>query len=198
MSYSPKTWNLEDPITPTDMNRIETGIAAVSTHIAPTGVVLEYISGVAPTGWLLCDGEPVSRQTYSDLFALIGTSYGAGDGATTFNLPDLRGRVPVGFDSTQSDFNELGKTGGAKTHSLTAAQLASHNHSISHTHSSYRYRSSGGGPTVEWASGMSQTNSYAVTHTTSGSSAANSGSTGSGSAHNNLQPYVTMNYIIKT
>lgn len=196
MSYSPKTWNLADPITPTDMNRIETGIADATAHIAPTGVVLEYIAGVAPTGWLLCDGEAVSRSTYADLFAIIGTKFGVGDGSTTFNLPDLRGRTPVGFDSTQSEFNALGKTGGAKTHTLTSAQMPSHTHSIAHTHTSYRYRT--GGSSTEWASAMSETNAWTVSHTTSASSAADSGSTGSGSAHNNLQPYVTMNFIIKT
>ena len=196
MSYSPKTWNLEDPITPTDMNRIETGIADATAHIAPTGVVLEYIAGVAPTGWLLCDGEAVSRSTYADLFAIIGTEFGVGDGSTTFNLPDLRGRTPVGFDSTQSEFNALGKTGGAKTHTLTSAQMPSHTHSIAHTHTSYYYRAGSGG--TAYSTEMTNQASFSVPATTSASSAANSGSTGSGSAHNNLQPYVTMNFIIKT
>jgi hypothetical protein len=60
------------------------------------GMVAAYAGSSAPSGWLLCDGTAVSRTTYSALFAAIGTSYGAGDGSTTFNLPDLRGRVPVG------------------------------------------------------------------------------------------------------
>lgn len=63
---------------------------------SPTGAVIGFAGSSAPSGWLLCDGSAVSRTTYADLFTAIGTSYGVGDGSTTFNLPDLRGRVPVG------------------------------------------------------------------------------------------------------
>lgn len=62
----------------------------------PTGTVSQFAGSSAPTGWLICDGSAISRTTYSTLFAVIGTAYGSGDGSTTFNLPDLRGRVPVG------------------------------------------------------------------------------------------------------
>lgn len=79
-----------------------------------------------PWGTLLCDGAAVSRTTYKELFNAIGTRFGAGDGSTTFNVPDLRGRVAVGFNSSDTDFNTVGKIGGAKTHThpLSAAAWA--------------------------------------------------------------------------
>src|SRR5690606_11752046 len=82
-----------------------------------------------------CDGSAVSRTDYADLFEVIGTSYGVGDGSTTFNLPNLQGRVPVGLDTGQTEFNALGKTGGAKTHTLTIDQMPSHSHTQApHSH----------------------------------------------------------------
>jgi microcystin-dependent protein len=79
-----------------------------------------------PSGWLLCDGSAVSRTTYAALFAAIGTTYGAGNGSTTFNVPDLRGRTPVGADPTGVNLPDnhpaLGATGGAETQTLTPAE----------------------------------------------------------------------------
>lgn len=83
----------------------------------PTGMVVPYAGAVAPDGWLLCQGQAVSRTTYAQLFSVIGTTYGSGDGSTTFNLPDMRGRVAVGSDAN------LGAKAGAKTHALTNAEL---------------------------------------------------------------------------
>ena len=67
-------------------------------RLVPSGTVLPFAGTTAPIGFLLCSGQAVSRSTYPDLFAAIGTTYGAGDGSTTFNVPDLRGRVPAGKD----------------------------------------------------------------------------------------------------
>ena len=69
-----------------------------------------WLTASAPTGYLLCDGTAVSRTTYAGLYAVIGTTYGIGDGTTTFNLPNMKGRVPVGYDITQTEFNTIGKT----------------------------------------------------------------------------------------
>lgn len=80
------------------------------------GTIVPFGGTVAPNGWLLCDGAAYSRNGYGALFAVVGTSFGAGDGSTTFNVPDLRGRVLFGRDSTQTEFDVLGETGGAKTH----------------------------------------------------------------------------------
>jgi microcystin-dependent protein len=71
--------------------------ASGATTAVPTGTIQSYGGTAAPSGWLICDGSAIARTTYSVLFAVIGTTYGAGDGSTTFNLPDLRGRVVVGY-----------------------------------------------------------------------------------------------------
>lgn len=77
---------------------IETTIGTLPAYLVPTGAVMPFAGAAAPEGWLLCYGQPVSRSTYADLFAAIGTTYGAGDGSTTFNVPDLRGRAVFGKD----------------------------------------------------------------------------------------------------
>lgn len=111
------------------------GISVVGSASAagPTGSVVMWPAPVAPPGWLLCDGSSLLRATYRDLFNTIGTTYGAVDG-THFNLPNLKGRVPVGFDSTQTEFDALGETGGAKTVTLDTTMIPSHAHGDAHTH----------------------------------------------------------------
>ena len=93
-----------------------------------TGAVIAWAAAAAPDGWLLCDGAAASRSDYQDLFDLIGVTYGTGDGITTFNLPDLRGRFPLGLDDmggnsadnvTAAEADELAGTGGSETHTLT-------------------------------------------------------------------------------
>lgn len=93
------------------------GIDSAVFQSAPPGILAPYAGAAAPTGWLICDGAAVSRTTYAALFAAIGVAYGVGDGSTTFNLPNLKGRMPAGLDTGQTEFNTLGKTGGVKTHS---------------------------------------------------------------------------------
>jgi microcystin-dependent protein len=103
--------------------------------LMPTGVVVPFAAGVAPPGWLLCQGQAVSRTTYPALFAVIGTTFGAGDGSTTFNLPQLRQRFPMGV-ATSGTGSTLGATGGtvdgaAHTHGatgLTTSSTGSHDH----------------------------------------------------------------------
>lgn len=90
------------------------GGGGVSGDTFPIGGILPYPSSTAPTNWLVCDGSAVSRTTYAELFAVIGTNYGAGDGSTTFNLPNYKGRVPVGQDTNDTDFDTIGETGGSK------------------------------------------------------------------------------------
>ena len=177
------------------------------------GAITVYAGATAPAGFLLCDGSAVSRSTYADLFTLIGTTYGAGNGTTTFNLPDLRGRVPVGMDNMGgsdagrlSSANTLGTAGGAETHTLSAAETPSHTHPFSattstdgdHTHSTKGEDGDGiaGSANTYHVSGSgAQTVASAGSHshTVSGTT----GSAGSGGAHNNMQPFITLNYIIK-
>lgn len=95
--------------------------------VLPAGAILPYGGSTAPTGYLLCDGSQVSRTTYATLFGVIGTTYGAGNGSTTFTLPDLRGRFPLGTDGTHA----RGTMGGSATTTLVEANLASHSHALS-------------------------------------------------------------------
>ena len=109
-------------------------VAILPTQV-PIGALLPYAGSSAPDGYLLCDGTAVSRVTYADLFAVLSTTYGVGDGSTTFNVPNLKGKVPVGLDAAQAEFDALAESGGEKTHVLTTAELASHTHTgPSHTH----------------------------------------------------------------
>ena len=134
-------------------------------------------------GWLLCDGSVVSRTTYSELFNAIGLSY-VEEGyewqdEERFPLPNGKGRTLVGKDSTDTDFNTLGKTGGEKTHKLTVDEMPSHKHSMN-------FGDSAGGD----GSGF-------VYSSTSGNNNVFMLETGGGQAHNNLQPYLAENFIIK-
>jgi len=98
----------------------------------PPGAATMYAGAAAPAGWLLCDGTAVSRTAYANLFNAIGTAYGTGDGSTTFNVPDLRGRVPLGVGTGTGLTNRVrAATGGAQD-----AVVASHSHSHAHTASS--------------------------------------------------------------
>lgn len=151
---------------------------------APIGSIQAYGGSSAPWGWLLCQGQAISRTTYAELFNVIGTSFGSGDGSTTFNIPDLRGKTLVGYNSSETEFNAIGKTGGTKTVTLTVAQIPAHTHSLGYAGNIY----AGNGPTGYWTDYDSPTTAY------SRSTQAN---TGGGGAHNNLQPYNTVNYIIK-
>lgn len=102
--------------------------AAASSGSMPPGIISAYSNAAAPTGWLLCDGSAVSRATYAALYAIIGGVYGIGDGSTTFNLPDLRDRLPMGASGTKG----LGTVLAAATHTHTAA---AHTHpSANHSH----------------------------------------------------------------
>ena len=151
----------------------------------PIGAVMEWDSDTIPDNWLLLDGRAVSRTDYSELFQLYGTRYGAGDGSTTFNLPNRKTRVPVGKDSSDSDFDTLGKTGGEKKHTLTEAEMPSHRHNLQTNINATSFGSNnslarGSGGTTEWKGN----DAYIET-------------AGSNQPHNNLQPYIVTNFIVK-
>jgi microcystin-dependent protein len=97
-----------------DTGWLDLATAAGTTVAFPTGTLTAFAGSTAPSGWLVCDGAAISRATYSTLFGVIGTSYGAGDGSTTFNLPDLRGRLPAGYAASggHSDVSTLGNNDG--------------------------------------------------------------------------------------
>lgn len=175
---TPPTFSVGETLTSADMN-------IISSLLCPTGAISAFAGSSAPTNWLLCDGSDVSRTTYADLFALIGTTYGAGNGTTTFTLPNLKGRVPVGRDSTQTEFDSLAETGGAKTHTLTTSEIPAHAHDIQRNN--VAASSTGADASTVYRSLANTGATYTATQ-----------NAGGGGAHNNLQPYLVINYIIKT
>ena len=154
-------------------------IPAASQQV-PAGAVEAYAGSSTPSGWLLCDGSAVSRTTYAALFTAIGTQYGVGDGATTFNLPSMAGKGVMGRNASDTNFDVLGETGGESLHTMTIAEL------VPHTHTIPTRNSNGYGTTVQNSDAQNQTENP------------NSGSTGGGTPFNVLDPYITLNWIIKT
>lgn len=184
----------------------------------PSGAILMYGAAAAPTGWLLCDGTPVSRTTYAALFTAISTTYGAGDGSTTFNLPDLRQRFPLGKAASGTG-NTLGGTGGAIDHTHTSAAhthtVASHTHTLSDNGYAllqvenadifYRRLTTG----VNWTathskpianalgSGATKSQGIALAGSTDGTALTTDSTTPAATGTNN-PPYLVVNYIIRT
>ena len=182
------------------------GAFVTSVPAVPVGSMQAYAGTSAPTGWLLCNGIAASRTTYSNLFSVIGTAYGAGDGSTTFGLPDMRGRVPMGAGT------------GAGLTERTRAQLPGSESLEAHTHYEGDLRAAigavnGNGGWLGYEAnsvssrGPASVTSYTVqpgyfTATNYGfnhhtrvygtTAGANAGTTG------NVQPSIVLNYIIKT
>ncbi len=190
----------------------------------PIGTILIYAGNKVPSGYLLADGSALRISQYSDLYNAISTTYGRPKDKNTFNLPNLKGKVVVGMNADETEFDTLGETGGKKAHLLNGREMPSHTHTAStttssesgaHTHGLYGgqalvVNSTASDSTMALASGFSnQSNNgwwYGVnknvgsivsngahTHDVTGATA----TTGSSEAHNNLQPYITLKYIIK-
>jgi len=156
--------------------------AAPSSSAVPPGAMTEYGAASAPAGWLLCDGTAVSRTTYSALFAIISTNYGAGDASTTFNLPDLRGRVPVG-KGTHASVDVLNDNDGISVSNRRPQHRHTPHVHLTDTHGSAANPGfMNGGTTV-------------VANVNTGSADG-----GSGVAGDSLDApaYIVVNYIIKT
>ena len=170
----------------------------------PTATIVPWSSSSEPSGFLECNGAAVSRSTYSALFAIIGTTYGAGDGASTFNIPDLQDNIAMGKSGTKA----LASTGGANTvaasgtvggstanATLSTAQLASHSHNVVAANNNNPV---GGQVAI---GGRSNVNNNAVSTQNQGSGTGhqhNMSATFTGSATSVVQPYLTVIYIIKT
>ena len=153
------------------------------------GMGMDFWGTTATAGWLFAYGQAISRTTYSALFAVFSTTFGTGDGSTTFNMPDKRGRASFGKDNMGGSSADritaqtggwngdtLGAAGGTETHTLDATQIPAHTHGLATSGN----LSAGGG----------------ATRVSGGGSDTNSGSTGGGGAHNNLPPGIVCNYIV--
>jgi microcystin-dependent protein len=161
-------------------------VSEVRTLIGvPAGTLAAYGASSVPTGWLECDGSAVSRSTYADLFAVLSTTWGAGNGTTTFNVPDFRGRAVIGVGTGSGlTARTLAGTGGAETHVLSTGELPSHAHNIPG-----RFRTAA----VTGNAGRAEQGD-----TTVGNADITSDATGSGTAHANMQPWVAAKWIVKT
>ena len=161
---------------------------STSIHTAPkdlpTGILLPYAGTAPPDGWMLCNGQEVSRGAYSNLFAVLGIYYGIGDGSTTFNLPDLRGRMPMGLDNMggnsadrviHSAADSIGGNAGEESHQLSFDELPSRNAYSGHAN---RGQGDSGG-------------SFNYVHQL------HTDTVGNDQPHNNMPPYLSLNYIIK-
>ena len=179
--------NSQPALNDVNINRLQQLIkqdiqGSVSGDTLPIGAIMPFGSDTIPDNWLLCNGQAVSRTDYQELFNTIGITYGSGNGFTTFNLPDLQGKIPVGKDENDTDFDTLGNTGGEKEHTLTINEMPNHSHML-------QLRS------YESASGTGQW--HATYNGNESQSNVGSWKTGGSQAHNILQPYIVQNYIIK-
>lgn len=177
-----------------DRSKQATGLAL------PAGALSMYGGGSAPTGWLLCDGTAVNRTTYADLFAAIGTTWGVGNGTTTFNVPDLRGRSPIGAGTGAGlTARTLAATGGGETHAITEAQLPPHRH-----FTVANVVTSAGSPTISNSQQIVRDNTpgtslgYTINGSATDATVGRTSEIGSGGAIPLMQPFGVVNYIIKT
>jgi microcystin-dependent protein len=196
-------------------------ITSNGASVLPPGVIWEYGGLTAPTGWLLCDGSAVSRSVYLALYNILGITYGAGDGTTTFNLPDRRGKFGVGADGTYTRGTSSGSTttssAGSHNHTgltssttLTTAQIPAHSHTITdpgHVHSAFigltidgTFTNAGGtGPYPNgYANTLSAVTGITINNAGGGTGHDHAISTDGTHTHTVTPPYVASNYIIKT
>ena len=157
------------------------------------GEIRMFAGNYAPVGWLKCEGQLLSIASYSALFSIMGTTYG-GDGETTFALPDLRSRVPLMVGQGPGLSNRaIGSTGGTETNNLTIANMPSHSHTVNAVSGDGNASDPNGGlpaGTKLLDPEYSTANADAVMNT------GMIGNTGNGQAVNNMQPYLTINFII--
>ena len=197
------------PTAPFGTNTTQVATTAFVQQAGLTGEIKMWPTAVAPTGYLLCNGQAVSRAAYAALFAIVGTTFGSGDGSTTFNLPNYTNRMPIGSGGAYA----LAATGGSKdalvvshTHTGTTDSGGAHTHTITdpgHVHGSFgTYYSSGyspGGNAVALYSGVTGSATTGISINSGGAHThtITTNSTGSSGTDANLPPYLAMSFIIK-
>jgi microcystin-dependent protein len=197
----------------TTLTRLAPGVIGVEgTEICPIGSLMDFAGSTPPAGWIFCFGQNLNRTTYAKLFAVIQTAFGAGDGSTTFGVPDLRGRVVAGKDNmggTSADRltspingDNLGAAGGSQSHALITAELPAHNHGVTDPGHAHNFGISLQGVTGSQLIGSGAVPAFyaAGADTRSGTQSSGTGisiqNTGSGTAHNNMQPTMVLNKIM--
>lgn len=195
-------------LTTTELNYVDGVTSAIQTQLDafeafPKGMISPFAGASAPTGWLMCAGQPVSKTTYAGLYAVLGANAYGTDTLTDFYLPDLRGRTIAGLDNMggtdagRLDWaNTLGTVGGSQTQTLTEANLPAHDHSVSFTrrlttadtHDHEGFTAGDFSAPPDDRSGETESTATVTK---------NSATAGSGTAHNNMQPTILLNYIIK-
>lgn len=194
MPYTPTIWRDKRAggtmINAESLNKIENGIKAatdLAELVAPVGCIMIWAGTGVPEGWYLCDGRSLSRALYPKLFSAIGVVYGSSS-QSTFSLPNLRERVPVGR-GINGTFGTLGSTGGTEKHQLSVAEMPNHGHGATSGGRSLGMWKTNAGGGSQWellsTSGASQVSGFEI------------GNAGGNQPHNNLQPYIVVNYIIK-
>lgn len=155
-----------------------TSIAGLQGGVNPPGTIIAYASSTPPSGYLLCDGTAKATSTYPALFSIIGYGFSTSTGNTIFSLPNLKGRQIVGYGSATTTLDAMGETGGYETHQQSVAEMPAHTHSA---------------PISNTTSGSNAT----AAGTNGAASAWDTGSAGSGTAMNMMDPYIVLNYVIK-
>lgn len=154
--------------------------------LVPAGTIIMSAALQTPAGYLLCDGRELSKVEYADLYAVIGNKYTDISSTTTFKIPNMVGRVAVGKTDSPSDpsYNEIGATGGEAAHILTVQEMPSHSHSV---------------PTAgaDDQNFSNQNGQLPAADSNNNPKSVSSGDTGGGLAHNNMQPYMVLRYLIK-
>lgn len=175
-------------------DKVNQVIDVVNLSMPSIGSIFASPSGTAPTSrYRILEGQELSRTTYSELFTVIGTTYGDGDGASTFNLPDMRGKTIFGLNISETEFDTLGESGGLKEVTLTAAQSGIRDHA----HNAGGY-AEGAGPIAP----IMKTSGTNFGNTTGGAinidgNPALTGAQSATDAHTNMPPYVVFNWVMR-
>lgn len=173
------------------------------TEVKLTGEIRMYGGSSAPSGWLFCNGQEVSRATYSDLFDVIGETFGAGDGSSTFAVPDLRDRSPLGTNSMGSSdasrvdnySTDLGDSGGEDEHQLSESEMPSHNHGGGNHDHTLNTESGSGGFNGQLSQGTNNTLEETSSPVQNSGNIINTD--GGDNPHNTMHPFLAVNFIIR-